>query len=202
MQTNAICIAREFGSGGHEIGVKVAAALGLKVYEKELLHMACRYGDVAEQTLQRADERATNPLLFQGVFEGNHHVTRGLPTSEVLFALQSHEIKRIARRESCVFVGRCADYVLQDEPNVHLLRVFVHAPTEQRIQRKMQQERLSRDKAARLVKKMDKQRRQYYEHYTGHPWGDPQFVDLRIDAGAVELSDAADRIVQQYAQLS
>ena len=84
--------------------------------------------------------------------EGNHHVLRGKPTSEVLFALQSHEIRRIARHEECVFVGRCADYVLRGE-DVRLLTVFVAAPDEHRIQRKMAQEKLTRDQAIRLIRK-------------------------------------------------
>ena len=98
---------------------------------------------------------------------------RGKPTSEVLFALQSHEIRRIARHEECVFVGRCADYVLRGE-DVRLLTVFVAAPDEHRIQRKMAQEKLTRDQAIRLIRKMDKQRRKYYESYTHKTWGAPE----------------------------
>ncbi len=191
MEHGVICISREFGSGGHAIGVKVADNLGVKVYEKELLHLACRYGEVAEKTLKNADERATNPLLFTGVFEGNAHVTRGLPTSEVLFSLQSHELCRIAKRENCVVVGRCADFVLGKEADVKLLRVFVFAPFEQRVLRKMEQERLSRDRAAQLVRRMDKQRKKYYEHYTGHAWGDPKYYELNIDSAELGIDKAA-----------
>ena len=159
--------------------------------------MACRYGDVSEAILKGSDETATNPYLFQGVYEGNYHVTRGLPTSEVLFSLQSHEIKNIARAESCVIVGRCADYVLKDEAEVKLLRVFVSAPFESRVQRKMDQEHLEKGKAIHLVKKMDKQRRQYYEHYTGRVWGDPNCYDLNIDSSATGMDRAADMIVAE-----
>ncbi len=201
MGTKVICISREFGSGGHELGVLAGARLGIKVYEKELLHMACRYGDVAEKTLRDSDERATNPFLFQGVFEGNYHVIRGLPTSEVLFSLQSHEIMRIAKREDCIIVGRCADFVLRNETDVRLLRVFVSAPIAWRIKRKMEQEQLSKDKASRLVKKMDKQRKLYYEHYTGHPWGEPQYYDVNIDVSQAGIETAVDRITQWYCGL-
>ena len=110
MANRIICIGRQFGSGGHEIAVKTANQLGVKVYERELIRLACEYGELSEKTLSPSDEKATNPYLFQTVHEGNHHVLRGKPTSEVLFALQSHEIRRIARHEECVFVGRCADY--------------------------------------------------------------------------------------------
>ena len=100
MSNKIICIAREFGSGGHEIAIRTAGKLGIRVYEKDLFHMACKYGELSEKLMQSADETATNPFLFRTVHEGNYHVTRGMPTSEVLFELQSHEIRRIARRES------------------------------------------------------------------------------------------------------
>ena len=108
MGNRIICISRQFGSGGHEISVKTADLLRLRVYEKELVHLACEYGELSESVMSDSDEKATNPYLFRTVHEGNYHVVRGKPTSEVLFALQSNEIRRIARREECVFVGRCA----------------------------------------------------------------------------------------------
>lgn len=132
MGNRIISISRQFGSGGHEVAVKTADLLGIRVYERELIRLACEYGELSEKTLSPSDEKATNPYLFQTVHEGNHHVLRGKPTSEVLFALQSHEIRRIARHEECVFVGRCADYVLRGE-DVRLLTVFVAAPDEHRI---------------------------------------------------------------------
>ena len=97
MGHRVICIGRQFGSGGHEIAVRTAERLGIRVYERELLHLACKYGELSANLMESSDERATNPFLYQGVYEGNYHVIRGLPTSEVLFALQSHEIKRIAK---------------------------------------------------------------------------------------------------------
>ena len=106
MANRIICIGRQFGSGGHEIAVKTANQLGIKVYERELIRLACEYGELSEKAMSAADEKATNPYLFQTVHDGNYHVLRGRPTSEVLFALQSHEIRRLAKREECVFVGR------------------------------------------------------------------------------------------------
>lgn len=200
MANKIICIAREFGSGGHEIAVRTAARLGIRVYEKDLFHLACRYGELSEKMMESADETATNPFLYRTVHEGNYHVTRGLPTSEVLFELQSHEIRHIAARESCIFVGRCADYVLREE-DVNLLRVFVRAPLDKRIERKMQQENLTREKAARLVHKMDKQRKKYYESYTGLFWGAPDGYDLCIDTDTTDFDAAVDRICVAYYSL-
>lgn len=200
MENKIICIAREFGSGGHEIALRTGSRLGIRVYEKDLFHLACRYGELSEKMMESADERATNPFLYRTVHEGNYHVTRGLPTSEVLFELQSHEIRQIAKRESCIFVGRCADYVLREE-KVKLLRVFVRAPLEKRIERKMQQENLTREKAVRLVRKMDKRRKKYYESYTGLAWGSSDGYDLCIDTGITEFEAAVDQICLAYQSL-
>lgn len=197
MRNQVICISRQFGSGGHEIGVLTAEKLGLHVYEKSILKIACEYGEVAVKTLEHADERATNPLLFQTVHEGNYHVMRGASTSEVLFSLQSHTIRRIAKRESCVFVGRCADYVLKDA-EVDVLTAFVCAPLEYRVERKMRTEHLSREKAQRLVKKMDRQRKKYYETYTHRQWGDPQYYDLYLDTSKIAIADAASLLAERY----
>lgn len=200
MGNRIICIGREFGSGGHEVAVRLSERLGIKVYEKHLLYLACEYGEMAVKTLESSDEKATNPYLFQTVHEGNHHITRGLPTSEVLFQLQSHEIRRIAKRESCIFVGRCADFVLRDTDEV-VLSVFISAPEEQRIQRKMKQENLPRQKARRLVHKMDGQRRKYYEHYTGSTWGDAVHYDFFIDCGKMSIEQAVELIASRFEAL-
>ena len=197
MANKIICIAREFGSGGHEIAVRTANELGIRVYEKDLLHLACKYGELSEKMMESADETATNPYLFRTVHEGNYHVARGLPTSEVLFQLQSHEIKKIAQRENCIFVGRCADFVLREE-DVKMLTVFVRAPVEWRIKRKMQQEHLTREKAVRLVHKMDKQRKKYYESYTSQAWGDPGYYDICIDTGKIGFEEAVTTICSLY----
>ena len=200
MGNRIISISRQFGSGGHEVAVKTADLLGIRVYEKELIRLACEYGELSEKTLSSSDEKATNPYLFQTVHEGNYHVLRGKPTSEVLFALQSHEIRRIARHEECVFVGRCADFVLHDQ-DVKLLTVFVAAPDEHRIRRKMEQEKLSRDQAVRLIRKMDRQRRKYYESYTGRTWGAPNGYDLYLDTGTMSTDEAAARIAARFRQM-
>lgn len=200
MGNKIICIAREFGSGGHEIAVRTASKLGIKVYEKDLFHLACKYGELSEKMMESADETATNPYLFRTVHEGNYHVTRGLPTSEVLFQLQSHEIRKIARQENCIFVGRCADFVLREE-DVKMMNVFIRAPVEWRIKRKMQQEKLSREKATHLVRKMDKRRKKYYEFYTHQTWGDPGYYDLWIDTGTVDFDEAVTTICSLYKNL-
>lgn len=197
MGNKIICIGREFGSGGHQIALLLGEKLGLKVYEKDILHMACKYGDLQVKKMEASDEKATNPYLFETIHEGNYHVMRGAPTSEVLFALQSHEIKRIAKQESCIIVGRCADHVLKDT-DAEVLSVFISAPVEVRIQRKMEQENLSHLRAKSIVRKMDLQRKKYYEHYTKKAWGKPENYDLYLDTAAISMDQAAQQIAERY----
>ena len=198
MRNTIICIGREFGSGGHEIAVQLGQKLNLKVYEKNLTGIACKFGEISEKRLAASDERAANPYLYETVHEGNYHVIRGLPTSEVLFQLQSHEIRRIANEQDCIFVGRCADFVLKDA-DIQCIRVFVSAPFEDRVRRKMQQEKLtSKERTRRLVRKMDRQRSQYYNHFTGQKWGDPENYDLYIDCGITGIEGAVELICNKY----
>ena len=125
----------------------------------------------------------------------SEHWTR-IRTNNVIARL-NREIRRSARREECVCVGRCADYVLRDADG-RLLRVFVSAPEEQRIARKMEQEHLTQPQAARLLRKMDKQRRKYYETYTHHVWGDSTNYDLCIATSTCTLDEAAARIADRF----
>ena len=123
------------------------------------------------------------------------------PTNEdILWERQCKVITDLAAKGPCVIVGRCADYVLRDE-DVRLLKVFVAAPDEHRIQRKMAQEKLSRDQAVRLIRKMDKQRRKYYESYTGRTWGAPNGYDLYLDTGTMSTDEAAARIAARFRQM-
>ena len=180
MGNHIICIGREFGSGGHQIALLLGQKLGLKVYEKDILHMACKYGELQVRKMEAADEKAANPYLYETIHEGNYHVLRGAPTSVALFALQSHEIKRIAGQESCIMVGRCADHVLKGM-DAQVLRVFVSAPAENRIRRKM-----------------DLQRKEYYEHYTGQSWGSSKNYDLCINTGEVSIEQAVEMIIEKF----
>ena len=108
------------------------------------------------------------------------------------------EIRRLASEEDCIFVGRCAGYVLRDA-EVRLLKVFVRAPFEYRVRRKMAQEGLSPGKAVRMVKRMDKRRRAYYEHYTGQEWGSG--CNLELDMGAQTADEAVEKIEKLYLAL-
>ena len=164
--------------------------------------MTSEESGIRESYFHLADEKAGNKLLYRIIHSlipenGTPSLGSDLISSDNLFRFQSSVIRKLAQEESCIIIGRCADYVLRDA-DVRLLRVFVSAPEEQRIARKMEQEHLTQPQAARLLRKMDKQRRKYYETYTHHVWGDSTNYDLCIDTSTCTLDEAAARIADRF----
>ena len=200
-QKFVICLGREYGSGGHNIGKALSKMLGIEYYDKKLLDEAAKNSGISQEYFARSDEKAPGSFshtLSSGLFAaGGIFMYSNSLSSENIFKYQSEAIREIASRTSCIIVGRCADYVLRDA-DVRLLRVFVSAPEEQRIARKMEQEHLTQPQAVRLLRKMDKQRRKYYETYTHHVWGDSTNYDLCIDTSTCTLDEAAARIADRF----
>ena len=193
-----IAISRQFGSGGHEIGMAAAHRLDIEFYDKQLITMAAERGELGHERLAKYDERQENPWLYEAVYDGNRKVPKGQSVSRVLFKLQSEVIRLVARREDAVIIGRCSDVILRDIPEVKLLSVFIAAPFESRVSRKMELERMDQKKAAAMVQKMDKQRSQYYESYTGMKWGEPQRYDLYLDSSQLGFEEIISEIVRTY----
>ena len=198
-----INIGRQLGSGGKAVGERLAERFGIPVYDKRLIKMAAEHSGFGQEFFEKADEKpakgffATLLGYLRSPFAGDDAIYNNPLSHDALFKMQSDVIRQLAERESCIFVGRCADYVLRDA-DVRLLRVFVSAPEEQRIARKMEQEHLTQPQAARLLRKMDKQRRKYYETYTHHVWGDSTNYDLCIDTSTCTLDEAAARIADRF----
>ncbi len=193
-----ISISRQFGSGGHEIGMLVARQLGIECYDKQLIAMAAKRGELGHERLAKFDERQENPWLYEAVYDGNHRVPKGQSVSRVLFKLQSEVIRLIARQENAVIIGRCSDMILRDVPDVTLLTVFISAPMEERITRKMELEHLSQKQAEALVRKTDKQRGQYYKAYTGENWGQASRYDLPLGKSRYTIQEMAEIIILAY----
>ena len=182
MANMVITIGREYGSGGREIGEKLAKALGFTFYDKELLKIIAEESGIQEKVLQKADEAASNPL-FAPYYPPS--IDPGSLNDRV-FKMQADLIKSKADAENCVIVGRCANYVLEDRENV--VRVFIYADMEKRINRIMSRHGLAdRDVAVKLIKKTDKQRRSYYQFYTEMKWGRTEGQDLLIDSGLLGI---------------
>jgi len=192
-------IGREFGSMGLVVGQKLAERLGIKYYDKELLQQAAKDSGFCEEIFENHDEKPTNSFLYSLVMDtyspGNYAATPFLdmPLNHKVFLAQFDTIKNIAEKESCVIVGRCADYALSDNPDV--LNIFIRADLEDRIKIISKRLDLTENKAKDLIIKNDKQRASYYNYYTSKKWGDTTSYDLMINTSKISVDDAVDLIL-------
>lgn len=197
-----ITVGRQFGSGGRDVGEKIAKELGIPFYDKELVEMAAQKSDISKEALKEVDERATSSFLYS--LAGGNYSMRGinaplyyeLPINDKLFIAQADVIKNVAKQGSCVIVGRCADYVLEDEENVDLMNIFVYASLDFRAKRVMNALGLSQAKARDRVTKTDKQRRVYYDYYTSKNWGVMSNYDLCLNTEKIGIDNAADLVIK------
>ncbi len=195
-----VTIGREFGSRGKDIGDATAAALGIKCYDKELLTHAAKESGFCEEIFEHQDERPTNSFLYSLVMDtysisGYSSVPfLDMPLNHKVFLAQFDAIKKICERESCVVVGRCADYALTDFPNV--LNVFIHASDDIRAAHVMKELKISESKARDLIQKNDKQRASYYNYYTTKKWGRAKGYHLCLDSGMLGVDGCVEMILK------
>lgn len=185
-----VTIAREFGAEGHEIGKLLAERLGIHLYDKDILGRAAKESGIALETLTSSDEMASNrflePYLSYGIASYN--------VNDVLFQAEKRVIHDVATRESCIIVGRMADYILKDEPDC--LKVFVYAPVTERINIIKEKHQISEDAAKKLVHKMDAARSNYYAYYSHKKWKQNEGKDIILNratfgvAGCVDILEA------------
>ena len=176
MSHHVISISRQFGSGGHEISEKLAKKLGLPFYDKELITRAAQESGLSVDTLKASDERYDS-----AVPEDERKTYFGLSNSDTLFVAQAKIIHRIAHQEDCIIIGRCSDVILLDD-DVSLLRVFIHAPLQDRIQRIRRLHNLSAQDAQLMIRKSDHERRRYYSCYTEKAWGNQENYDISLNS--------------------
>ena len=197
-ERTVITIGREFGSGGHEIGMKLAEKLGIKCYDKELLELAAKESGLCEELFASQDEKPTNSFLYSLVMDtyslGYTNSYVDMPINNKVFLAQFDAIKKLAERESCVIVGRCADYALEDNP--YAVSVFIKASLDERVQRIKRIYELNDSKAADLIQKTDKRRASYYNYYSSKKWGEAKSYNLCIDSGLVGIDGAIDMILK------
>ena len=194
-----ITIARQYGSGGREIGELVAKKLGISIYDKELITEAATRGSLDETVTKMADESAANSLLYtlamgSNVLGTTMHFGYKMPLTDKLFLLQSEVIKEYADASSCVVIGRCADYVLRDEEN--LLRVFIYGDLEHRQTRIAERHpEIKSSQIVDVINKTDKRRASYYNFYTGNKWGKFDNYDMAINSSTLGIEASANLIV-------
>ncbi len=196
----AITIGRQFGSGGREIGFKVAEKLGIKCYDKELISVAAKDSGLCEQIFAEHDEQPTRSFLYSLVMDtySMSYSTIGgvnMPIGHKVFLAQFDAIKKLADEESCVIVGRCADYALEERDNV--LKVFIYGDMDSRIKRIMDRhpEVKKISEAKDYINKTDKKRASYYNCYTSKKWGDAVSYDICINSAMLGVDDTVDLIV-------
>ena len=192
-------IGREFGSMGQLVGEKLAERLGIKCYDKELLQQAAKESGFCEEIFENHDEKPTNSFLYSLVMDtysaGNYSAAPFLdmPLNHKVFLAQFDAIKKIAENESCVIVGRCADYALANNPDC--INIFVHAELEDRVKLISKRMDLTENKARDLVLKNDKQRSSYYNYYTCKKWGDSRSYDLTLNTSKISIDQCVDMII-------
>lgn len=197
-----ITIGRQFGSGGREIGEKVAEYFGIKCYDKELLSRAAKESGFCQEMLEQHDERPTNSFLYNLVmdtysFGYNASSFVDMPISHKVFLAQFDTIKKIASEGPCVIVGRCADYALSEMTNV--INLFIFSEEQAKIDRICRKYNLSENKAKEMMIKKDKQRQSYYNYYSSKKWGRADTYNLCIDSSVLGVEGTV-KLIAQYVE--
>ncbi len=197
-QKFVITISRQFGSGGREIGYKLAEKLGVKCYDKEILAVAAKESGFCQEIFESHDEKPTQSFLYSLVMDTysmgyNNSGFIDMPISHKVFLAQFDAIKKLAEKESCVIVGRCAEYALEGNPDV--LSIFIHGKMDDRIARVKERNNITKDSDAKdIIIKTDKKRASYYNYYTSKKWADAKSYDLSIDSGIFGIDGTVDII--------
>lgn len=193
MANKVITITRQYGSGGREIGQKLADALGVEFFDNKVLEVAAKGSGIHKSHFEENDEKRSNSFLY---LLSTTYGQGGVPFDDALFFAQLEAIRKIASEESCVIIGRCADYALRDFSNI--LNVFISAPFEARVKRAEELYGITAKHSADYVKRIDKQRTSYYNYYTDKRWGQPQNYQLCIDSSALGI-DGTTAAIKRFA---
>lgn len=191
MKKKIITISREFGSGGRTIGKLVAEKLGVPCYDKELIEALAEETGFSKKYIEEQGEHAPTKNLFSYAFVGRN--IDGMSASDYLWNEQRKKILEIAEKESCVIVGRCADYILREREDV--LNVFVHAPVADRAKRIVEVYGETDTAPEKRLRDKDKKRAINYKYYTEHEWGRAQNYHLTLDSSAFGIEGCADIIL-------
>lgn len=193
-----INIGRQLGSGGRVIGEKLAQDLEIAFYDKELINLASDESGLCREFFEKADEKASQgligglfgmrfPFISEGAMPYNSYLS-----NDALFKIQSDVIRELAEKKSCLFVGRCADYILRD--NSRCVNVFISASLKDRVRRVCAVHQISEEKAEELIEKTDKRRASYYNYYSYKTWGAAETYHLCIDSSILGIDETVEFI--------
>lgn len=188
-----INIGRQLGSGGREIGKKLATELNIAFFDKELINIASQESGLQKEFFEKADEKASRgisglfglrfPFINDGPISSNNCLS-----NDSLFKIQSDVIRNLSEKESSLFVGRCADYILRD--NARCVNVFISAPLEDRIKRICKTTKTTPEKAEEIIVKTDRERASYYNYYSYKAWGAASTYHLCIDSSILGIDES------------
>lgn len=197
-----IAIGRQCGSKGRQIGQALAEKMGVKCYDKELLSLAAKNSGLCEELFETHDEKPTNSFLYSLVMDTyslgyTTSAYMDMPINHKIFLAQFDAIKKLAEEESCVIVGRCADYALADYPNT--VSVFITGDDSEKLQWLQEFYKVDAAKAKDIMVKTDKKRASYYNYYSSKKWGDSRSYDLCINSSALGFEGTVE-MIYQFAQ--
>ena len=192
MSKRIITISREFGSGGRTIGKMVADQLGIAFYDKELIEKIAEETGFSKKFIEEYGEHAPGTNVFSYSFLGRDAM--GVSMQDKIWMMQRKLILDLAEKESCVIVGRCADYALSDNPDC--INIFIHADLDVRIKNVSRNLNITENKARDIINKTDKQRASYYNYYTSKKWGDSKSYNLSLDAGKLGTDNCVEMILK------
>ena len=193
-----ITIGRQSGSGGRRVGIALAEALGVQCYDKELIAVAAKKSGLAEEILETHDEVPTRSFLYSLVMDtyslGYHAGHVDMPMEQKVFLAQYNAIREIAEKESAVFVGRCADYALDGNPD--LVSVFITGDEADKIAHVEETYEFTEQKAKEYIQKTDKRRSNYYNYYSNKHWGEAESYDLCLNRSKLGFDGTVEAIIE------
>lgn len=194
-----ITITREYGSGGRQLGQMLAKQLGINSYDKELISMVASESNFSEKYITQNEQSMSSNYLLNIILQDYESpIDRSLSSADALFVSQSRVIRKIARKESCVIIGRCSDYILKDLPGSSLIRIFCYCDKASALKRCVEEYKLQAENPQAEIERINKARITHYQHYTGQKWGDPHQYDLTINTGSMDMQTACNLVSQLY----
>lgn len=195
--TPIITISREYGSGGHLIGQRIAQDLGIKFYDKDLIKLVAQESGFSEEFINEKEQHMSSSLLYQMIMQDYEVlIEKSLSPDDALFVAQSRVIRRLASECPCVIVGRCADYILRDIPNC--IHVFLHADMPYKVEHVVSEYGIFRKNATDEINRINKARETHYYHFAGRHWGDIRNYHLTCDTGMMKDEQVCNMIESLY----
>lgn len=196
-----ITIAREYGSGGHLLGERLAKELGIKLYDREFIRMAAQRSGIDEQYIAK-NEQSIPSFWLKCILSKNSEqpVEASLSADDILFVAESRIVQELAAQEPCIIVGRCADFVLKDHPKV--VKVFCYSDLKSAVNRCVNDYGIPQEQAEAEIRRINRNRIHHYEYYTGWKWGEPHHYHLMLNTGNISLETACKLVKEVYQNIT